>query len=75
MTTLVVESSDTIEEVKSKIQIKAGICVQGLYLTVDGKRLVEDFTLSYYNIQEASTLLLMNLDYKDFLQRRWRLLM
>jgi len=55
-----VEPSDSIEKVKTKIQGKEGIPAdhQRLVSVASGEKLKEGRTLSYYNIQSGSTLLL-----------------
>lgn len=57
--TLEVEGSDTIEALKQKVWDKEGIPPNLQRLFFDGQALEDTFTLSDYNIEGASTLLLV----------------
>lgn len=54
--TLEVEPSDSIENVKAKIQDSTGIPPQDIRLIFDNQRLADGYTMSDYNIQKENTI-------------------
>ena len=54
-----VESSDTIKNIKEKIYDKEGILIEQQKLFLDGKQLENSNTISFYNIQKESVIILI----------------
>ena len=60
---LEIEATDTIEDVKAKIENKEGIPLYAQQLMFATKLLEDDYTVSDYNIQNHSVVFL-NLNYR-----------
>ena len=70
--TLELKSSDTIKDLKDTIHAKEGIPNDQQHLEFDGKELEDMRQLTYYNIQNESTVRLISRDTVIYLETRAR---